>query len=1172
MSGKVLTLDFSKKPEKDGGMENYIEGGTAFTITRYDIKSPKGFFKLVYTTSETPFQLTSSLFNGQEIKKTVGAQVDPIENVTEVESYFWNGNDNTPMLLGITRNGINYGKQKYYSYMYDDKERKSYWSPAGTEYKELVRLLDENNCQINQAVPFEITDPTNYYATYNSYCINNSRNITGPITPLPLVDNKYSVKEYTVHNKDPVDPFNSGTKVSRVTFNGQDTTGINLNKNDAVSGIRVYSCPGSGDGGDIPLMLEFIKKDPGEESRWYYSQVPGGTQWAPAGKTKSQKFYASGKPTEKLTTELDDVRCLRNDEVTLDISFENSEEHQNRRYCCEKHNDEIYKKVTVDKKEVTGKTSIPYYKHSLTANTKLAAIKYYPHGNKDIRKYIVPYELKFPILGSPSVYVFYCRNNPVLIYVDSGTNVATGWYKKSTSSKDQWEKLQSELPNQTPDNFKNCDDKFNKLVEILKPFGCSYSPCADKSSQAQVKVQADPGVTIQLSQNQKAKSGNPLTHKYTDITNQKDITVTRTSYPVKGTTQDFLKFIHTPNGLSFKLNEIRDDNDEAITEIKHISDKIGLVGAYYWKYETSKNPLLIEVEDGGKYSYYTKIKDKWDNYDKIKDSRNGPTQAELESLNCEINDVIQIDVTQTSDYCHNDKDSQSPHKYKRKIRVLKASNNLGSYVAYAHIPNIDAGIYAFNISGFTKGGIEKVNFDRNLKLPVTDASRVVVYFCKKEVNTNNTPNNPLLIYVPQANGKKLFQKPSRDSDNNWEPVSGSNLTDDSQILEIINFLDCIESDCKPSSVVIDIYQRKEPKEATTYESSPSTIEVKPISNPQVQGFAECVHTVSGRNSYFSVKEFQYNGEETKIFLTPTKYVTSVSAYYWTHLEAPVKQNSERGRPLLVKVATQEPTGGMVNERYYENTGDPNNTKWQEWNPGSLEDLKSKLRRLNCILNNAVIIDVSQKTPNGPKVYGACKDKTFDGHHHDCNKMKATKEDHTSGISLGSYECYTHALAKPQGNEKFHITEFLSDGNTININGIGTPIRSVLDVSEVKVYLCPLDLPNKPLLLYYKTGGEHRWYKNPSGGTPDKWLSAEDILNTSTDPGSHEKIRGVLDSLQSKCRPTENPQPIAAEAGFIGTIAGYFFAGSAGSGLTGLLGYKGYKFYQSFKGDPWVRQI
>ncbi|EKX72484.1 hypothetical protein BEWA_049510 [Theileria equi strain WA] len=46
---------------------------------------------------------------------------------------------------------------------------------------------------------------------------------------------------------------------------------------------------------------------------------------------------------------------------------------------------------------------------------------------------------------------------------------------------------------------------------------------------------------------------------------------------------------------------------------------------------------------------------------------------------------------------------------------------------------------------------------------------------------------------------------------------------------------------------------------------------------------------------------------------------------------------------------------------------------------------------------------------------------------------------------------------------------------------------------------------------------------------------------------------------------------AAEAPVIATI-GYFFATSAGSGLTGFLGYKGYKLYQSFKGDPWVRQI
>ncbi|EKX73974.1 hypothetical protein BEWA_040120 [Theileria equi strain WA] len=545
-------------------------------------------------------------------------------------------------------------------------------------------------------------------------------------------------------------------------------------------------------------------------------------------------------------------------------------------------------------------------------------------------------------------------------------------------------------------------------------------------------------------------------------------------------------------------------------------------------------------------------------------SGNEPTRKELELLNCEINDVVQIDVIKTDQdndgkYCH-EEDLKHYENDQKKVKVekVKDSGQLGNYVAYEHTPNPSG---KFNISGFFKGYRHKIEL-KGLSLPIKDANRLVVYFCKGEV-TNTTATNPLLIYVPDTSGKnRWFKKPESNIASIfpiWKEVNGFNERKESDYDEILKVLDTLNSSCKPPSVVIDIYQRKEPKEPTTYESS-STVEVKPISNPQVKGFAEYVHTIRGRASnYFSVKEFQYKSEKiTEGLKGPVDKITGISVFYWTALETPLKKDNSI--PLLVIVATKAP-GRSEKITCYDNIGtDTYNTNWKpdKTLPPTKKALESKLKHLNCKLNNAVIIDVSQK--RSPGNYDVCND------HYGGEKMQVKKDKISD--RLGSYEVYTHKLKNPPGGKKFHVVSFKNGAHIITFNGLGTPDIPILDVSEVRVYFCPGD-PEKPLLLYYKTGNIHNWYKNDNTAIKaGKWVYTGGLSNTD-DATQYEKIRGVLNSLQSSCNPdTGGNTSSLVDPVSGGVLAGYIIPSVFGGSAATFFG--GWKLYKNFKGDPWVR--
>ncbi|AFZ79720.1 hypothetical protein BEWA_025690 [Theileria equi strain WA] len=400
-------------------------------------------------------------------------------SVTGFFVYFWQGEPNRPILLGITKVS---DTPEYYSYWGNTGGGLGNWSSRLTSGKLLEYLLDDQNCRRNYAIPVNLNKPEDPYQFLSSgnksTCIKETRKISGPtiISPSSPPNSEYTVKEYTVGG-------GGGTQISRATYDKQGTTGITLPRSYAISKIRVYLHS------SIPLMLQFMPKNAEEKSKWFYSTRENGLTWASASKTKSEKFYAGGQPTEALTTELDDVRCLRNSAVTLNLSLDNSKTLSDKhtsgenKYCCEKHS-EVERKVTVTNgpNSLDG-LSLTCYKHEIDIGTELIGIKYY-NGQSSGRKSIKLTGNEFPIPGSLSVYTFYCGGKPVLIYMNHTSNgTAKGWYKKDGDDQ-PWVRLSNELPNEIPDNFKECGQK-TQLLEQLGKLGCqNLGHCTQNSSGA----------------------------------------------------------------------------------------------------------------------------------------------------------------------------------------------------------------------------------------------------------------------------------------------------------------------------------------------------------------------------------------------------------------------------------------------------------------------------------------------------------------------------------------------------------------------------------------------------------------------------------------------------------------------------------------------------------------
>ncbi|EKX73991.1 hypothetical protein BEWA_040290 [Theileria equi strain WA] len=474
---KVLTLNVQCRgskcicPDNNKPQSLKVE-----TVTR--INNVTSFTKYSHSIPNRTFTLNKRLKNGDIIETAIRSRETSIPSVQSVSVYYWNGNLGKPILIEVKDGSSG---TKYYCHSSTTGRGRSNWSNVGNENSRLVQLLDEQNCARNHAVPLEISDPTkNHAPDIKSTCLNEFRKITGPISPkLTIPGGDYTVQEYKVHTPSALE---NGTKISRVVFGGNDTN-ISLPKRYPVYRVRIYSQQGTKDS-NPPLMLQFIKD--GTDSEWFYSRKKDGIDWGEVHDTYG--FYsdsAGTEPQEALTTELDNVRCFRENLVTMNISESVS---AGQSYCCKYHKGNSAK-VTVSESfaSVGSYASIPFHKHEISdANTKLAKIKFSPHSytQDTTRKYIKFTGLTPYITGPVSVYVFYCGGNePVLICVEysGGQGNVTGWYQKDKSSDDdsKWIIVSNGL-DKSPDNIQNCNE-WTKLRDALQnASGCSqYKTCKE---------------------------------------------------------------------------------------------------------------------------------------------------------------------------------------------------------------------------------------------------------------------------------------------------------------------------------------------------------------------------------------------------------------------------------------------------------------------------------------------------------------------------------------------------------------------------------------------------------------------------------------------------------------------------------------------------------------------
>ncbi|EKX72347.1 hypothetical protein BEWA_048140 [Theileria equi strain WA] len=380
-----------------------------------------------------------------------------------------------PLLLEVVKNKDSRDEKEYY-YKYDGPNSNT-WKYQGPKDITLQERLDDRNCGRNNAIVFNVQNPEKgiLSGNSNSNCLTTTRKISVVSTsPQGPPNGDYTVEEYAIGGKD--------TKISRVTYNRTDIKGIHLTKNDDIFKVRVYSHADSRSN-STPLMLQFIKKDE-KQSKWYYSKDKNGIDWGTV--DNHSEFYNPGDdPTEALTTGLDDIRCFRDSEITMNLTKDHYKELSKKlasdggenKYCCSYHENDKESRISVEKIEISctthkNQSSITAYKHSITqTGLKLTGIKYYEGGNTETRKSVKFTTQQFPLPNVKAVYAFYCSENPVLIYVDSpGQDEVKGWYQKNKDSESEWTKVETGLHDTDPDKVDDCN-KWNTLVKVLKEVG-----------------------------------------------------------------------------------------------------------------------------------------------------------------------------------------------------------------------------------------------------------------------------------------------------------------------------------------------------------------------------------------------------------------------------------------------------------------------------------------------------------------------------------------------------------------------------------------------------------------------------------------------------------------------------------------------------------------------------
>lgn len=443
-----------------------------------------------------------------------------------------------------------------------------------------------------------------------------------------------------------------------------------------------------------------------------------------------------------------------------------------------------------------------------------------------------------------------------------------------------------------------------------------------------------------------------------------------------------------------------------------------------------------------------------------------------------------------------------------KVKVTDATpgdNKLGVFKAHKHAPKgekVGDVVPTLDVRGFEAGPAKNLKFP-GLEFPLKGLVEVVVYF-----NEDNL-HHPLLVFVKLSNLQKWF----KNADGLWEDVSELAGKGEEDHADILKLLSGYLKPFVPPVITVDI----KPREGTYYifrdqsngkDAEQFRLSVGAKSFSKGHGFLEFQQTIVGVN-HFTVDSFNYNGEAiTGIGAgTPTKFVKRVSTVYWSY---PGRSDGLKGRPLLVKVTTQEP-GKEAAEKWFENTGVSGDKTWRDIGNDLPTDLEAKLPLINCNFNRVVQLDISKFLEPPKKAARYCHD-----HPNTVEKDRMVSVKETTGNTYGKlfkYKMFSHTPKTQTAGFFLTVSELTKEGAPIKVKGFKS--FDLFAGTSVTVFTCE----NDPLLIHipqYANKGP-RWFKKP-GTDGGEWIPMDEKGDdTPINVSDTEKLLKVLDTFETSCR-------------------------------------------------------
>ncbi|EKX73058.1 hypothetical protein BEWA_016190 [Theileria equi strain WA] len=266
MSAGVLTLNVQCQGSCTcNKADNSIPGLKAEKKTSID--NAVGFVSYTHS-SKNSFTLKGVLYGGDTLGEDNG---EDIEGVTKVSVYYWDGDENKPLVIEVVKRDSPHEPEYFYKHDQDEEEAKgdaTIWRHHGySGGTSLQDRLDDRNASINNVLPLDLERPNKPFNFSSSLSKNVTIELVHDSKPPP--GSEYVSTAYKINGID------RDTRISRIEYQKQKIKDIIIPTGGQINGIRFYSSTSIS---PVPIMINFDVK--GGDSKWYYSTDKSGTKWA----------------------------------------------------------------------------------------------------------------------------------------------------------------------------------------------------------------------------------------------------------------------------------------------------------------------------------------------------------------------------------------------------------------------------------------------------------------------------------------------------------------------------------------------------------------------------------------------------------------------------------------------------------------------------------------------------------------------------------------------------------------------------------------------------------------------------------------------------------------------------------------------------------------------------